>query len=303
MRPVRSLLIYIGIVFVGGALLAPWLYWSVQGFAVWLPALDELAHNPFHRYVHRSLLALALIGLWPFLRSLGVCGWRDVGLVRPAGQWRKLGWGLALGFGSLACAAVVVLAAGAREINSGFSASRITGKILEAASSAAVVAVLEEVLFRGAIFGALRRTCGWRAGLAISSAVYALAHFFSRPESPSEVHWTSGLGLLPTMLRGFGNVEQVVPGFFNLTVAGALLALGYQRTGNLYFSVGLHAGWIFWLKSYGFLTRETAGANAWFWGTGKLIDGWLALPVLALALLALWKMPACRPDAAAASTQ
>ena len=105
------------------------------------------------------------------------------------------------------------------------------------------------------------------------------------------------------MLRGFANVEQVVPGFFNLTVAGALLALGYQRTGNLYFSVGLHAGWIFWLKSYGFLTRETAGANAWFWGTGKLIDGWLALPVLALALLALWKMPACRPDAAAASTQ
>ena len=42
MRPVRSLLIYIGMVFVGGALLAPWLYWSVQGFAVWLPALDEL---------------------------------------------------------------------------------------------------------------------------------------------------------------------------------------------------------------------------------------------------------------------
>jgi membrane protease YdiL (CAAX protease family) len=92
------------------------------------------------------------------------------------------------------------------------------------------------------------------------------------------------------MLSGFVEVEKVVPGFFNLTLAGALLALAYQFTGNLYFSIGLHAGWIFWLKSYGFLTRDAADANAWFWGTSKLIDGWLALLVLASVLLFLLKL-------------
>ena len=92
------------------------------------------------------------------------------------------------------------------------------------------------------------------------------------------------------MLRGFADVEQVVPGFFNLTLAGALLALAFQRTGNLYFSIGLHAGWIFWLRSYGFLARETAGSSPWFWGTRNLIDGWLALVVLSLLLLLLWKL-------------
>ena len=126
----------------------------------------------------------------------------------------------------------------------------------------------------------------------MSSAVYALVHFFDKPESPREIHWTSGLALLPSMLRGFGRVEQVVPGLFNLGLAGALLALAYQRTGNLYFSIGLHAGWIFWLKSYGLLTRESSGAGAWFWGTGKLIDGWLALVVLALVFLVVLKLPA-----------
>jgi len=150
--------------------------------------------------------------------------------------------------------------------------------------------VLEEILFRGAIFGALRKTCRWPAALAISSAIYAIVHFFSKPQSPAEIHWTSGLALLAAMLRGFADVEQVVPAFFNLALAGALLALAYQRTGNLYFSIGLHAGWIFWLKSYGFLTREAAGVNPWFWGTNRLIDGWSALLVLMITLRVLWKM-------------
>ena len=92
------------------------------------------------------------------------------------------------------------------------------------------------------------------------------------------------------MLSGFFDVEQVVPGFFNLTLAGALLALAYQHTGNLYFSIGLHAGWIFWLKFYGFFTRDIETANAWFWGTSKLIDGWLALIVLSSVSLLLLKL-------------
>ena len=185
---------------------------------------------------------------------------------------------------------MVVLAVGAREVNTSISAGRLVEKVSGAALTAGVVAVLEEILFRGAIFGALRKTFRWPTAVVISSAIYALVHFFSRPASPAEIHWTSGLALLPTMLSGFVEVEQVVPGFFNLTLTGVLLALAYQRTGNLYFSIGLHAGWIFWLKSYGFLTREAGNANAWFWGTSKLIDGWLALIVLAFVSLLLLKV-------------
>ena len=303
MRPVRALLIYTGIVFFGGALLAPWLYWTVQSLAAHLPALQRLADNPFHRYVNRSLLALALIGLWPLLRGLGVRGWPDVGLATPAGQWRKLAGGFAFGFASLACLAGAALAVGARGVNTDLSAGRLIGKVLSAALTAAVVAVLEEILFRGAIFGALRKTCRWSTALVISSAIYALVHFLSKPQSPAEMNWASGLELLPTMLRGFVDFEQVVPGFFNLTLAGALLALGYQRTGNLFFSIGLHAGWIFWLKSYGLLTREAAGANASFWGTSRLIDGWLALVVLSLALWLLSKRLPRAENADAPSTR
>src|SRR5260370_36934197 len=98
MRPLRALLIYTLVVVVGGALLAPWLYELVHALA---PA-SHLAQNPFHRYVDRSLLGLALIGIWPLLRALGATSWRDVGVVKPCCQWKRLGAGFGLGVGSLA---------------------------------------------------------------------------------------------------------------------------------------------------------------------------------------------------------
>ena len=82
------------------------------------------------------------------------------------------------------------------------------------------------------------------------------------------------------MFRGFGNFELLFPGFFNLFVVGAILALAFQSTGNLYFSIGLHAGWVFWLKSYGLLTNRVVRNDFIIWGSGKIIDGWLATSVL-----------------------
>ena len=146
----------------------------------------------------------------------------------------------------------------------------------------------ERVGKRGdAALGGLRRLLPWKVALGISSAVYALVHFLQRSELTGPVRWNSGLALLPQILAGFADWHQLVPGFFNLTLAGILLGLAYQRTGNLYFSIGLHAGWIFWLKIYGAFTTAAAPAVSWFWGTGKMIDGWLALVVLSLTLALL----------------
>ena len=62
MRPIRAWLIYVFLVFFGGALVAPWLYWAAQSLAMHFRALQHLADSPFHRFVNRSLLMLALAG-------------------------------------------------------------------------------------------------------------------------------------------------------------------------------------------------------------------------------------------------
>ena len=282
MRPLRALVIYIAVVFIGGALFAPWLCRGAQLFAHWFP---KIASFPFHRFLDRSFLIFALAGLWPLLRSFGATSWRDIGIIPPYGQSNKLFGGLLLGFFSLAA---VAIGFGGRGVVHDQEAHRIVGIILSAIGTAIVVAALEEILFRGGIFGGLRRVLYWPFALLISSAVYALVHFLQRAELAGPVVWSSGLALLPHKLGGFADLHAIVPGFFNLTLAGALLGLAYQRTGNLYFSIGLHAGWIFWLQIYGQLTTQPPQTAIWFWGGGKMIDGWLAFLALA-ATLAVFK--------------
>jgi len=279
MRPLRALLIYLAFVFIGGALLAPWLYWLAQSTAPHLPWLKNLAAAPFHRFEDRAFLICALAGLWPLLRQLGAVSWHEVGMVKPAANWKKTLVGFLAGAGSLALVIGLALAFGGRVLNPGLAGAVLAKKILGALLTAAVVAVLEEILFRGGIFGGLRKVFDWRFALVLSSAAYALVHFLERADLPGEVTWSSGLKLLPLMLRGFTDAQVLIPGFFSLTLAGGLLALAYQRTGDLNFSIGLHAGWVFCIKLSGVLTALGA-SGAWFWGTGKLFDGWMAFLVL-----------------------
>ena len=64
---------------------------------------------------------------------------------------------------------------------------------------------------------------------------------------------------------------------------GTYLGALYQRTGTLFANIGVHAGGIFVLQLYGLVTTAAVGANAHVWGSGRLVDGWVALGVLLAA--------------------
>ena len=305
MRPLRALVIYIVAVFIGGALLAPPLYWLVQSLLHAFPRLayshffGHLAAAPFHRYVNRALLGVALVGLWPLVKNLGFASAHEIGLVKPRGQLIKLGAGFLLGLVSLAVIGGLAFALHARQMNPKVSGVDLIHKLFSAIGTAIIVAVLEEILFRGALFGALRKAFHWIFALVISSMIYAVLHYFESADMAGPVTWLSGIELLPLMLQNLGNLHAAIPGFFNLTLAGILLGWAYQRTGNLYFSIGLHGGWIFWIKAYDAVTRLAPGANAWWWGSGRMaiVNGWIALPVLVLTLLFFgWKISSYRPS-------
>lgn len=287
MRPFRSLLIYFTLVFIGGALFAPWLYWLAHQLAANVPAMAKLASNPFSRFVDRSLLGAALIGIWPLLRFNGTTSGQDMGLTtkKSSAPW-LVARGFAVGFGSLACVAIVAILFGARLFNATHSGGQILGRAGSAALIAAIVAFLEEILFRGTLFGILRKTFSWQTALVISSAVYALVHFMQKANPPAVVQWWSGLAMLPKL---FQNCPPFMPALLTLFIAGAILAVAYQRSGSLFFSMGLHGGWIFWLKFYSFLTVTAPSANSVIWGTDRLIDGWVALFIMCGVFGFVWK--------------
>lgn len=283
MRSLRWIALFFLTVFVGGALLAPWVYYCLQGLATQFPALAGLGKIPFHRVVNRCLLGLALAGLWPLMRALGLQSLAAIGLGRGQGLGRQLGAGFVVGLVSLGAVAAVVIASGARRLDLNHSLVRVASHLAGSAMTAVVVAVLEELLFRGVLFGGLKRGVRWPVALFLSAAIYAWLHFFEKPAPPAEVHWASGLVLLPQMMRGFVDAGRLVPELFCLIVAGLILGAAFQRTGRLWFSIGLHAGWVFWLKLFLFLTARGAAEQQWL-GSGKLVDGWAAFAVLGLTL-------------------
>lgn len=279
MRPARALWGFLIFVFIGAALVSPWIYHACVAFG-WTGI-------PFRRIVDRCLIVLALIGLWPFMRALGVRSRAELGLKNDPQLGRDLAIGLVIGTVLLVLAASLSLAVGASHW---VPRNGWPKQILSALVTAVTVALLEEILFRGAIYTALTRVWGAFAGLWVSSGLYAILHFFARPENPTVIDWKAGFVVLGRMLQGFADFQQVVPGFFSLALLGVILVLAFRRTGALFMSMGIHAGVVFGVKLFGFAADTNANANTWFWGTEKLVDGWFCFILLVIATICFAKL-------------
>ncbi|MDX1951237.1 MAG: CPBP family intramembrane glutamic endopeptidase [Verrucomicrobiota bacterium] len=275
MRHITALAIYLVAVFGGAALIAPITFGLLQEAGAQWPLFEKFAQTPFHRVVNRCLLLFALAGLFPLLRSLGIRNRVDLGLRREPELMKQLGGGLLLGFGLIATTAAISMATGARHWNFHHSSAEVFKHLKNALVAGAFVATIEEVLFRGGIFNAMRR--GWHrmGALVVSSAIYALVHFFEKPQNPLFVQWDSGFYILAQMCRGFGDINALFPAFFTLSVLGMILALAYERSGSLYFSIGAHASLVFFLKTFTFFTSGHPGQFS-----DKIVDQWWAFGVM-----------------------
>ena len=291
MRPVRLLLIYLAAIFAGGALLAPWVFDLTKGFAAF----------PFHRVLDRCLLGIALVGLWPLLRACNLWSCRQLGLTTtitaeaPAKRiFRHTAFGFLGGFGSLLVVFATAVLCGGRQVSFVHVSA---GTILGAVAAAIIVSVLEEILFRGGFFGILRQVWDWRSAALASAVIYALGHFLQKTDLPGPVTWLSGFQSLPEMFAPLANIQTAAPMFFNLTLVGCILAVAYQRTGALFASMGLHAGWIFWLRLFRLATTPAPGAAAWLWGTDQLLDAWILAPALGVVLFFVARIKPAKSDA------
>lgn len=285
MRELRLLLLYLGFVFLGGALLAPWAWKAMQACAGAWPPLERLAQQPFHRYVNRCLLALALGGLWPLLRAFGLPARTGHGWQGPWGRPVLLG---ASG-GWTSCFAIFMgaLLVGDASMAAGLSPAVIARRAAPALATAAGVALMEEWLFRGLIHGALRRSLSFQQVATITSILYAVVHFFDRPPQPEVVGAFTGMWTLGRMLHGLSDASALMPGLLNLFAVGWMLALARERTGSIALSMGLHGGWVLGIKLLGSLVARDTGASTAVWGTAKVFDGWAATVVLAVQWAAL----------------
>lgn len=247
--------------------------------------LDRYFLKVFRRLL---LVPLALIFLWrvrPWREAGG-----DFGLRPPRARLRP---GLVAGLGVI----VVLVGVLAWQLQRGWLHFEDPLRWKEFAWRAGkyligglVAGFLEEWFFRGWLYEQFQRRHGrvWLSVL-LSSVLYALVHAF-RPSSLSASVQHDAGGALEALLGWCAHAAS--PAFLAAAVGlfcfALLLTAVYRRTGTLWTSIGLHAGAVLVLFSYGALTERPPGGTPAWAGTRLLYDGLPVMGVLLLGAAALW---------------
>jgi membrane protease YdiL (CAAX protease family) len=285
LKALGQILFYLAATVLIGALLAPPLFWGAQAVAGHLnngALTGFLAKTDFERYFDRAIMLVALALLWPLLRVLRIRNFRhDLGLVaRDRRGWQRLAAGFLVALGTLLALGAILIFTGVYRMHSHIA----YGKLAWMPGTALVVAILEEMLFRGALQGAVRKSSGEGFALVSIAILYAAVHFLKPPGhglEPAAIRWWSGLALLPETFSQFREPALLVGGFSTLLLAGLILGYARDRTRSLWMPVGLHAGWILGKLS---LVEVTRHSEAWPWLGPDLLIGLAPL----LALLFTW---------------
>jgi len=280
-RNTAAIAVYLLIVFIGAAAMAPVAWMAVFSNAPALSFLNFLeSHDDFHRYFNRCLMLLALIGLGLLWRVTKIKSWAELGWTDFPRAKNHISIGLLIGLTSLMAIAALGFIFEAREFRQAHPLGEWGKHWLNTFGAAIAVSVLEETLFRGMLFGLLRRDMHWRWAAVASTLLFASVHFIDQRPYISEITWSTGFTAFPQFIHDFANDPHWPAYAVNLLLAGLILAGAFQRTGNLFIAIGIHAGWIIALKTNSFISAPVNSHV--FWGDNKTSDGWAATPLLAV---------------------
>jgi CAAX protease family protein len=183
--------------------------------------------------------------------------------------------GFAWGSGVISATAFLLLLARAVKFPSIPSSS--SPQIALLAAFLFLAAMFEELTFRGYALQRLAQALGPLAAVAVSSALFGVAHY--------------------------GNPQATPLSTFNTVLAGVLLASARLRSRALWMPIGLHFGWNFFLgpvfsfpvSGYAFGVRRLADSAAvpqWLTGGAYGPEGSAALTAILLAaILLLLRLP------------
>jgi uncharacterized protein len=284
LKDAARLAAYFIAIVVGGALLAPILFWSAQALAAH-GVFPFLAKYEFDTFFHRAILIAAVLLLWPLLLTSKVRRMAELGLA-PNSHWaRDVAAGVLLSVVPLLLCGALLIALHVYSFRHVFVWPRI-GKVLLAAIS---VPFIEEAFFRGIVLGLLLRSGRKLLSVVAVSALFAAVHFLKGSErEPAIVTWTSGFHSIGDAFAGFGDPIMVLAAFATLFLIGCILADARVLTRSLWLPIGLHAGWIFASGTFSWLAHRQMLALPWL---GKnLLVGIIPLGLAGVTwiLMRLW---------------
>ena len=208
----------------------------------------------------------AAISLWLSVKHFERRSLRSYGFSGTGAGKRQLLFGVLLGLGTLGLLFGIGWASGTCRVAITPERSKLWWTVLSFIPAAAIVSILEELVFRGFL---LQRLFAFSRPIAVtvSSALYAVVHLKTASLSV-------GVGL-----------ELI-----GLFLLGSVLSLSYLATNQLYLALGLHASFAYGARVNKLVVQFSPESPAsWLMGTSRLVNGLLSwVLLLSVGGLFLW---------------
>ena len=220
---------------------------------------------PFDKVIEKTTLLGGLVFSFLYLRQVAPLNRENLGFLSGGKSYSvMLIQSFAAGTAILTCLILSLLWLDIYAIHSGrdITFTSVTVLIIKALFTGLAVGVIEETLFRGALFtGLMKRTNAIVATLAVSF-VYSAAHFidYKAPVKPDDINWLTAPDLFLETCSGIFNL-QVIDAMAALFLLGILFSLVRLRTGNIIQCIGLHAGLVAAIKISRYFTQYVPDNN------------------------------------------
>ena len=247
------------------------------------------------KVISRAVLLFMAVGLVVMWR-LSQLNARELGFVpRPERLAGYLGKGFALGLLTLAPVVLFFFVVGfrVRDTSVDLISTDFALQLLSVFVGAVLVGLFEETLFRGVLFGALRRSAGVVVAVVVSSVIYAGVHFLRTETELQDVQWYSGLLLAWQGLGSLGAALSDWPSALALALLGALFCW-LRLWFGLWICIALHAAWVFGIRLLKEVTvRDVVNPYVGWVGdydnfVGHLVSIWLIFIFVVLLLYRNW---------------
>lgn len=289
LKPHQRLLLFLIAVLALTSLLSPWFAISADWiYREWPGLLSE--RYSFSKIFNRTFMISGILLFFACHRLLGIRTAADLGLTRSPYTTRDVAIGWLLAAGSMAALAAVMTL---YEVFTPFFRLSLAESVRRCASAFAAGAfagLLEEVFFRGILFKGLLEQGRMRAYLG-ANLFYSALHFVKPSDAAplDSLDPFAGFRHLASTFAPFLEPLPLLPGIFGLFLIGCVLSFAFHRTGSLYLAIGLHAGWVFGLKTlrvFGDFRREHL---EWMFGDTdpKIVSGaftWIGIVLVGAAV-------------------
>jgi uncharacterized protein len=224
---------------------------------------------PFPRIFDRTVMVTLLAAMLIWSRAMGFGALMRAGFAAPRANLARAAIGLGIALTAIATLFALALASGA---GGAATVGALAVRAVQFILPAILIGIIEEGFFRAFLLGGLRRDFGPRGALLASSVFYAAAHLVRSPKRYylTGFHPGAGLGNLTASAAQLGHPIAWAPTLIGLFLLGMVLGEAFLLSGTVWFSVGLHAGFVLGAKTWPLIADGGAPVSRWIAGAGPV---------------------------------